>query len=123
MKSAEVTAVYKKERTTTLKNKNRLISILPTVSKVYERIIQKQLSNFIEQHLSPSLFSFRKAFSSQHALVCMFEKWHKHVDSGDIVGAILMHLSKAFDYIKHDLLTVLPNFMLITSVNLPLNSF
>ena len=58
----------------------------------------------IGQHLSALLSGFRKGFSSQHALFCTFEKWHKYLDSGNIVDSILMDLSKAFDCIKYDLL-------------------
>ena len=47
----------------------RPVSILPVVSKVFERIMHKQLTIFIDQHLSPYLCGYRKGYSTQHALV------------------------------------------------------
>ena len=34
----------------------------------------------------------------------MLEKWRETIDKGDCFGALLTDLSKAFDYILHDLL-------------------
>ena len=34
----------------------------------------------------------------------MIEKWKKAVDNGNVVGALLTGLSKAFDCLPHDLI-------------------
>ena len=46
----------------------RPISVLPSTSKIFERIIQNQLVPFIEEFLSPNLCGYRKRFSTQDAL-------------------------------------------------------
>ena len=52
LKLADVTPVSKKEDASVLKN-YRPVSALPVVSKIYEIIMQKQISEYIEKHLSP----------------------------------------------------------------------
>ena len=66
--------------------------------------MHKQLTIFIDQHLSPYLCGYRKGYSTQHALVSLIEKWKACLDNQGFAGAILMDLSKAFDTINHELL-------------------
>ena len=82
----------------------RLISVLPTVSKLFERIIDKQIVAYITPFLSSLLFGFRKGHNVQHALVRLLEKLKISLDEGGKAGTVLMDLSKAFDCIRHDLL-------------------
>ena len=46
----------------------RPVSVLPTISKIFERIMQKQISNYIGKFLSSFLCGYRKGFSTQYAL-------------------------------------------------------
>ena len=82
----------------------RPVSILPLISKVYERLIYNQLSECSESFLSHILCGFRKVHSTQHALFKLFQSWQKELDNGGFVGIILMDLSKAYDCIPHALL-------------------
>ena len=88
---------------TAKKNDYRPISIIPTISKVLERLCDKQLSAYTTNYLSTFLCGFRKDFSTQHALSHLLEKWKISLDSGGKVGAIFLDLSKAFDGWRHDL--------------------
>ena len=40
------------------------ISILPIVTKIFERLLHKQIGSYFEKILSPSLSSYRKSTSS-----------------------------------------------------------
>ena len=103
LKLADITPIFKKlERI--LVNNYRPVSILPAVSKIYERIMQKQISLYIEKYLSSYLCGYRKGFNSQYALIAMIEKWKESLDNKGLAGAVLMDLSKAFDTINHELL-------------------
>ena len=51
------------------KTNYRPISKLPTVSKIFERILFNQLQRFSNKFLSPLLFGFRKGYSTQYALI------------------------------------------------------
>ena len=86
------------------KTNYRPVNFLPPVSKIYEKLLQKQINNYIENNLSPYLFGYRKGYSTQHALICLIEKWKNILDEKGFCGAVLMDLSKAFDAINHDLL-------------------
>ena len=54
LKIADIFPVFKKEDATNPKN-YRPVSVLPLVSKIYERLIRNQLIEHIEKCLSPSL--------------------------------------------------------------------
>ena len=103
LKLADVTPVFKKEDPTNVKN-YRPVSVLPVMSKVFERIMQKQINMYIEKFFSPNLCGFRKNFSTQNALTALIENWKISLDQNGYAGAMLMDLSKAFDTLNHELL-------------------
>ena len=82
----------------------RPISLLPVVSKVFERLVSRQINSFMETRFSKYLCGFRKGYSTRHALLDMIRNWQKSLNSSGKVGALLMDLSKAFDCLPHDLL-------------------
>ena len=82
----------------------RPISVLPTVSKLFERIMDKHVVSYITSFLSSLLCGFRKRYSAQHLLVRLLEKLKISLDEGGKARAVLMDLSKAFDCIRHDIL-------------------
>ena len=103
LKLADITPVYKKKDPTLVEN-YRPVSVLPSVSKVFERSVQKQVSSFIDEFLSPFLCGYRQGFNTQYALLSLIEKWKNTLDNKGYTGAVLMDLSKAFDTINHELL-------------------
>ena len=80
------------------------ISLLPHVSKVFERIIHKEITNYMRDKLAHSIIGFRKSHETKNQFVVMLEKWKKTFDQGEYVSALFMDLSKAFDIIKNGLL-------------------
>ena len=103
LKHADISPVFKKDDATNVQN-YRPVSVLPAVSKIFERIMQRQIVTHIDKYLSPFLCGFRKGFNTQHALIALIEKWKSTLDKHGFAGAILMDLSKAFDTLNHDLL-------------------
>ena len=79
-------------------------SVLPNVSKIFERILHRQVSSYVDQLLSTFMCGYRKGFSTQQALLSLTEKWKNTLDQNGYGGAIPTGLSKAFDTINHDLL-------------------
>ena len=103
LKRADVTPIHKAEEITN-KNNYRNVSMLSTLSKILEKLLQPQIIAFVETKLSPYLCGYRKGYSTQHALLSMLEKWKESLDKGGYGGGILMDLSKAFDILDHELL-------------------
>lgn len=72
--------------------------------KVFERLLENQLTAYLEPSFSKLLCGFREGRSTQHAILNMLRKWQNAIANNKKVGAILIDLSKAFDYLPHDLL-------------------
>ena len=103
LKHADITPTIKKiDRLH--KTNYRPISILPTLSKVYEKLFYNQIYNYFNGIFSKYLCGFRKGQSTQHCLLFTLESLRNALDKGLCTGILLIDLSKAFDCISHDLL-------------------
>ena len=103
LKKSEVIPLYKKQYP--LKEENYCpISLLPHVSKVFERILYTQINNYMQNKLSRYVTGFRISHGTQHSLMIMLEKWKNVLDKGEHVCVLFMDLSKAFDAINNNLL-------------------
>ena len=78
--------------------------MLSAISKVFERLISKQICLFAYRLLSNLLCAFREGNSAEHALFRHTEMCRKALADGRVVGMALMDLSKAYNCIPHDLL-------------------
>ena len=87
-----------------MKKNFRPVSVLNSISKLFEKLMNKQFVTYIDQHLSQYLCGYRKGYSTQYALLSLLEKWNQYKDKNGFSAAILMDLSKAFDMINHNLL-------------------
>ena len=106
MKPARVTPIYKnpKEGSRLDKTCYRPVSVLTTFSKVFERFILNSMLEYTNKILSDHISAYRQGYSCQNVLLKLTEKWRQHLDNNQIVGAVLMDLSKAFDCLPHELL-------------------
>ena len=66
--------------------------MFPTVSKIFERILHRQVSSYVDQFLSTFMNGYRKGFSAQQALFPLIEIWKYSFDQNGYGGAILMDL-------------------------------
>ena len=71
LKLAEVSPIFKKKHDLDKEN-YRPVSVLPHVSKVFERIMYYQINDYMKEKLSKQLTGFRKNHSTQHCLSFMF---------------------------------------------------
>ena len=101
LKYANIVPVDKKNKCE--KENYRCVSILPNLSKIYEKLIYNQLYKCFDNILFPSQYGFRKGYSTQHCLLVLIEKFKETIDRGNEFGALLTKLFKVFDYINHPL--------------------
>ena len=84
----------------------RPISILPTISKIFEMHISNQIQYYFKKYelIHETQSGFRQHHSCQTALTHLIDSWLKDVDSGKYVGAVFLDLRKAFDLVDHEIL-------------------
>ena len=106
MKHAWIKAIFKNKGNSNEPEFYRPISILPVVSKLFERSATKQLVSYLEKTngLYAGQHAYRKSHSTTTCLIEITEAIHKQLDSGGVMGVASMDLSKAFDSVSHGLL-------------------
>ena len=80
MKLADITPLFKKKDPLNIENyrlQKTTVSVIPGISKIFEKLMKKQINGFINNFLSPYLCGYRKDFSTQLALLSLTEKWKK----------------------------------------------
>ena len=101
-KHALVTPIPKGKATTKAAD-TRPISILPAVMKVVERVVQQQLTAYLETHqlITPAQHGYRKHHSTETALNVITDRVLQAMDKGEISILVLLDNSKCFDVISH----------------------
>ena len=103
LKKADIVPIHKKKSKFDIKN-YRPVSILPVLSKIFERCMFDQIYSHFNQIPSKHHCGFRQGHSTQQRLLLMVEKLKKSLDNSGVGGMLLTDLSKAFDCLRHDLL-------------------
>lgn len=103
LKEAQVVQCFMKNNTLD-KSNYRPVSILPFISNFFERAIYDQLIVCFNNISHPSLSAFRSGYGCQTTLLKIVEDWKETLDNNKYVTAILMDLSRAFDFHHHNLL-------------------
>ena len=104
-KVARVIPLHKKGPRNMLDN-YRPISILPIITKIYEKILYDQLMEYLhaENILSEHQFGFRRQHSTSSALLDCTSEWYVNMDRGLYNLVVFLDLKKAFDTVNHEML-------------------
>ena len=104
-KHARVTPIFKSGDRRQCAN-YRPISILPAVSKVFEKGVFRQVYGYLTENSMLSKFQsgFRPKHSTVTALIQMCDNWLENMDNGKLNGVIFLDIKKAFDSINHGIL-------------------
>ena len=105
LKIAKVIPLFKKGGKSILSN-YRPISLLPSISKLFEKVIYQQLYKYFEDSnlFYESQYGFRKGHSTELASLELVNRLLSEMDKGEVPLAIFIDLSKAFDTLDHDIL-------------------
>jgi hypothetical protein len=104
LKRAIVIPIFKKGATNNLNN-YRPISLLPVMSKVFEKVINSQLSAVTEaEFIDDNQFGFRKEHSTEDALIKFANMVQRELSQNKHVVSVFVDVSKAFDSCDHDIL-------------------
>lgn len=105
LKKAKVTPIFKKgDRADP--NNYRPISVLPIISSIFERHISNCITTFVDKYnlIYHNQSGFRKQHSCQTALTKLTDTWLAAINENEIVGSVLLDLTKAFDLVNHNIL-------------------
>lgn len=111
LKIAKVSPIYKKSDSSKIDN-YRPISLLPSISKVFEKLIHSQILNYFNENnlFFKSQYGFRPKHSTEFATLELVDRLMKSMNSGDIPLSIFIDLSKAFDTLNHKILLTKLNY-------------
>ena len=105
LKMARIVPLYKKNSKTHVGN-YRPISVLSVISKVFEKVVFMQLSDYLSENrlLYEFQSGFRSSYSTDTCLIHLTDYIKLENDKGNFTGMVLLDLQKAFDTVDHTIL-------------------
>ena len=84
----------------------RPISVISAIAKVFERVVDNQLSSYLTENniLSKCQSGFRSFHSTVTALLKATDNWAFNIDRGYVNAVVSLDLKKAFDTVNHSIL-------------------
>ena len=105
LKIAKINPIYKKDDETLFTN-YRPISLLPAISKIFEKVLFQQIYEYFQEKklFYSSQYGFRTGHSTELAAMELIDIVITHMDKKDTPIGIFIDLTKAFDTIDHSIL-------------------
>ena len=102
-KFANVVPIPKNSTCKSSPSNYRPISLLPVISKLFEKHIYSVLLDHFQHHcpISQHQWGFQAGKSTTTALAATIHDWHSHLDVGRDVATVLFDFKKAFDTVPH----------------------
>ena len=104
LKTSNVIPIFKKGEKLNLNN-YRPISLLPVLSKVFEKVLNNQLTKVIDNgFIDDNQYGFRQGHSTEDAILQFANKVQKELALKNHVVLVFVDVSKAFDSCDHEIL-------------------
>lgn len=105
LKQSIVVPIYKKSNSSKTDNL-RPISLVPVVSKIFEKIMKKRLMHFLEskQFISKDQYGFTQGRSTEDALINVTEQIYNKFNEKNKITGLFIDFKKAFDLVNHSIL-------------------
>ena len=103
LKIVKVAPVYKSGEKENLNNYSPL-AVLPTIARVFEKLLCRQLYNYVmnNKFLDDRQFGFRSLHSTSLALGKSTDCWLMNINNGKLNSVVFLDIRKAFDTVNHD---------------------
>lgn len=103
-KVARVVPIPKPNKNLSLASSYRPISLLSSISKIFERLLLKRLTSHIDAHcvIPYEQFGFRPKHSTSHQLLRVVKHVKKQFSRKRSTGMVFLDIEKAFDSLWHD---------------------
>ena len=114
-KQSKILPILKKGKPPADPTSYRPISLTPAISKVFEMVINRSLKFYTDKLkiIPDNQFGFRHRYSTTHAIHKILNDINSHLHKGEVVGACLIDIEKAFDSVWiNGLLFILDNLKL-----------
>ena len=105
MKLAMITPIFKGGSKLDVSN-YRPVSVLPTISKVLEKLMLTRLTEYLEKSkiIYEHQFGFQKNRSTTLAVLDLNTRITKALDRGNYAASVFLDFAKAFDTVNHQIL-------------------
>ena len=82
----------------------RRISILPALSKIYEKLTLRQMADFATDNavFHPNISAYRKCHSATTTMLAIRDDILKAMKRGEVTIAVMADFSKAFDTVAYE---------------------
>ena len=105
LKTSKVIPLYKKGDSSNLSN-NGPIALLPSISKIFEKAILTQLTEYLENNsiIHPYQYGFCKFYSTEYAVLHLTDYINYEMNRGKTPTNLYLDFSKAFDTLLQSVL-------------------